>query len=103
MLSGLPVEAHLAAYQIPPCNHSCRQGDSRPPPCRRLGCNYLLVLTNTEVFFILPKKSLLHIPWVAGVKAHVTTTKSDSSASLMSGTEWRNTGHSSAQGPHQHT
>lgn len=59
-------------------------------PGTALGCQYLLVLTNTEVFFILPKNSLLHMPWVAGVRAQVTTTKSDSSASLVSGTEGRN-------------
>lgn len=69
--------------------------------CQRLGYHYLLVLMNTEVFFILLKKSLLHIPWVSGVNAHVTTTKSDSSASLVSGTEWRNKGHSSCQRLHQ--
>lgn len=94
------MKAHLILPD-PPCSCNCQRVTVNPHPpalCRRLGCDYLLVLMNTEVFFILLKKSLLHIPWVAGVKAHVTTTKSDSSASLVSGTEWRKTSHSFAWG-----
>lgn len=64
-------------------------------------CCHLLVLMNTEVFFILLKKFLLHIPWVSGVKAHVTMTKSDSWASFVTGTGRRNTDHSSAHSHHQ--
>lgn len=89
---GQPRRGLRSAYRAPPATTACR----------RLGCDYLLVLMNTAVFFILLKKSLLHIPWVAGVKAQVTTTKSDSSASLVSGTKCRNAGHGSARGPHRH-
>lgn len=48
---------------------------------------YLLMLTNTAVFFIRWKKSLLQSPLVAGVKEQVTTTKSDSAASWGVDTE----------------
>lgn len=47
---------------------------------------YLLMLTNTAVFFICWKKSLLQRPLVAGVKEQVTTMKSDSAASWEVGT-----------------
>lgn len=47
---------------------------------------YLLMLTNTAVFFIFWKKSLLQSPLVAGVKEQATTMKSDSAASWSMGT-----------------
>lgn len=40
------------------------------------------MLTNTAVFFICWKKSLLQSPLVAGVKEQATMMKSDSAASL---------------------
>lgn len=72
------VTSRPAAAIWPPTNASYRSSWFTTAP--------LLVLMNTEVFFILLKKSLLHIPWVSGVKAHVTTTKSDSWASFVRGT-----------------
>lgn len=49
---------------------------------RAEGTAYLLMLTNTAVFFICRKKSLLQSPLVAGVKEQATMMKSDSAASL---------------------
>lgn len=48
--------------------------------------SYLLMLTNTAVFFIFWKKSLLQSPLVAGVKEQATMMKSDSAASWVMGT-----------------
>lgn len=94
-LTAHAARTHKARPTAGSQHHGHQQGAARR------GCCHLLVLMNTEVFFILLKKSLLHIPWVSGVKAHVTTTKSDSWASFVRGTGRRNTGHSSAHGHHQ--
>lgn len=54
--------------------------------CSTCLMEYLLVLMRTAVFFILQKKSLLHSPWVSGVRAQDTTTKSLSDTSVSKGT-----------------
>ena len=58
--------------------HSSRDSPSLGLPG---DAGYLLMLTNTAVFFICWKKSLLQSPLVAGVKEQATTMKSDSAAS----------------------
>lgn len=56
---------------------------------------YLLILTNTAVFFIFWKKSPLQSPLVSGVREQATTMKSDSAASWRADTVGTGRGSSS--------
>lgn len=78
----------LRSHRQPMGTKNLRLQQQGQPLCRltvthgsQAAPGYLLMLTNTAVFFICWKKSLLQSPLVAGVKEQATMMKSDSAAS----------------------